>query len=64
MTLVESNQILSSFDDRLRKYAEKKISQRNRFNLLQSSVVGKHTLVEQPVHSFFLCSVDLCLVSI
>ncbi|KAK7088099.1 probable NADH dehydrogenase [Littorina saxatilis] len=39
VTLVESNQILSSFDDRLRAYAEKKITQRKRFSLKQSSVV-------------------------
>lgn len=38
VTLVESNQILSSFDDRLRAYAEKKITQRKRFTLKQSSV--------------------------
>ncbi|KAL5017674.1 hypothetical protein ScPMuIL_007263 [Solemya velum] len=39
VTLVESNQILSSFDERLRKYAEKKIKERDRFNMIQSSVV-------------------------
>ncbi|XP_076472969.1 putative NADH dehydrogenase [Babylonia areolata] len=38
VTLVESNQILSSFDHRLRSYAEKKITQRKRFSLKQSSV--------------------------
>lgn len=39
VTLVESNQILSSFDSRLRTYAEKKITQRKGFTLLRSSVV-------------------------
>ncbi|ELU13705.1 hypothetical protein CAPTEDRAFT_169172 [Capitella teleta] len=38
VTLVESNKILGSFDGRLQKYAEKKISQRDRFTLLKSSV--------------------------
>ncbi|KAL8619151.1 hypothetical protein ACOMHN_019423 [Nucella lapillus] len=38
VTLVESNLILSSFDDRLRAYAEKKITQRKRFTLKQSAV--------------------------
>ncbi|KAK3086417.1 hypothetical protein FSP39_018177 [Pinctada imbricata] len=38
VTLIESNQILSSFDERLRKYAEKKIKQRDRFKLIQSAV--------------------------
>jgi NADH:ubiquinone reductase (non-electrogenic) len=40
VTLIESNKILSSFDSRLQKYAEKKISQRERFSLLKSSVTG------------------------
>ena len=40
VTLVESNHILGSFDDRLRTYAEKKIRKRNRFKLVQSSVTG------------------------
>lgn len=38
VTLVESNQILSSFDESLRKYAESKIKQRERFQLVKSSV--------------------------
>ncbi|KAK7488255.1 hypothetical protein BaRGS_00020562 [Batillaria attramentaria] len=38
VTLVESNQILSAFDARLRSYAEKKITQRKGFSLIQSSV--------------------------
>ena len=41
VTLVESNQILSSFDDRLRSYAEKKITQRKRFSIVHSSVTGE-----------------------
>lgn len=39
VTLIESNQILGSFDDKLRKYAEKKIKERSRFELKQASVV-------------------------
>ncbi|XP_041347416.1 internal alternative NAD(P)H-ubiquinone oxidoreductase A1, mitochondrial-like [Gigantopelta aegis] len=39
VTLIESNQILSSFDDRLRSFATKKIKERARFDLVQSSVV-------------------------
>ena len=40
VTLVESNQILGSFDERLRAFAEKKIKQRDRFQLVQASVTG------------------------
>ena len=40
VTLVEANQILSSFDTRLRSYAERKIRQRSQMNLLSGSVVG------------------------
>ncbi|XP_071181038.1 uncharacterized protein [Mytilus edulis] len=38
VTLVESNQILASFDESLRKYAEKKIKERDRFQLVKSIV--------------------------
>ena len=38
VTLVESNQILASFDKRLQKYAEKKLKKREHFHLVQSSV--------------------------
>ena len=41
VTLVESNQILSSFDQRLRNYAEKKIKSRHGFTLKQDFVTGK-----------------------
>ena len=40
MTLVEASQILYSFDKRLQNYAEKKMKQRENFNLVQSSVIG------------------------
>jgi NADH:ubiquinone reductase (non-electrogenic) len=50
VTLIESQRILSSFDDRLQKYAEKQISQRKRFTLLRNSVIGM----------FILCVVVLC----
>jgi NADH:ubiquinone reductase (non-electrogenic) len=39
VTLVEPHQILPSFDKKLRAFAEKKIQQRSRFNLIQSGVV-------------------------
>ena len=39
VTLVEPHQILPSFDKKLRVFAEKKIRQRSRFNLIQSGVV-------------------------
>lgn len=42
VTLVESNQILSSFDERLRKYAEKKIQSRKGFTLKQDLVTAVH----------------------
>ncbi|XP_077995904.1 uncharacterized protein LOC144449264 [Glandiceps talaboti] len=38
VTLVEGNKILASFDQRLQSYAEKKISQRDKMRLLQSTV--------------------------
>ena len=38
VTLVESNQILGSFDERLRTYAEAKLAQRRNFNLVKASV--------------------------
>ncbi|KAK3576591.1 hypothetical protein CHS0354_011268 [Potamilus streckersoni] len=40
VTLVESNQILSSFDERLRNFAERKIKERSGFNLLKDSVTS------------------------
>ena len=40
VSLIESNQILSSFDERLRKFAEAKITQRERFSIIQDAVVG------------------------
>ncbi|XP_022235771.1 internal alternative NAD(P)H-ubiquinone oxidoreductase A1, mitochondrial-like [Limulus polyphemus] len=43
VTLIESNKILSSFDKRLQSYAEKKIKERDRFNLVQSSVTEVKT---------------------
>ena len=39
VTLLEPNQILPSFDQKLRAFAEKKIRQRSRFKLIQSGVV-------------------------
>ncbi|CAD5120775.1 DgyrCDS9335 [Dimorphilus gyrociliatus] len=39
VTLIESNQILASFDKNLRSFAEKKIKQRKNFNIVQSTVV-------------------------
>lgn len=39
VTLVEPNEILPSFDKKLRAFAEKKIQQRARFDLIQSGVV-------------------------
>lgn len=45
VTLVESNQILGSFDERLRKYAEKQIKKRDRFSLVKSSVTGDGTIL-------------------
>ncbi|XP_067686750.1 uncharacterized protein [Haliotis asinina] len=38
VTLVESNQILASFDEKLRNFATKKIRNRDRFDMVQSSV--------------------------
>ena len=42
VTLVEAKQILSSFDAKLRNYAERKIKQRSQMNLLSGSVVGTY----------------------
>lgn len=40
VTLVVSNQILASFDDKLRKYAERKIQGRQGFTLKRDNVTG------------------------
>jgi len=40
VTLIEAQQILSSFDKKLAMYAEKKIMERRNFQLLKSQVVG------------------------
>ena len=40
VTIIEAQQILSSFDDRLQRYAEKKISQRKQMQIIQDSVTG------------------------
>ena len=40
VTLVESKNILNSFDEHLRVFAEKKIRSRSRFHLVQASVNG------------------------
>ena len=42
VTLIEANQILSSFDTKLRHYAERKIKQRSQMQLVTGSVVGMH----------------------
>ena len=41
VTLIESNQILASFDSRLQSFAEKKIAKRDRFTLVKNSVTGE-----------------------
>lgn len=43
VTLVESNQILSSFDEKLRNYATKKIQERKGFRLEQDTVTAVHS---------------------
>ena len=40
VSLVESNQILSMFEPRLRAYAEKKFKHRKGFQLVHDSVTG------------------------
>ena len=42
VTLIEAKQILPSFDERLRDFAERKIRQRKQFQLVQSSVTEVH----------------------
>lgn len=49
VTLIEANEILPSFDQKLRSFAEKKIQQRKNYELLKSRVVEvgkKHVLLE------------------
>ena len=43
VTLIEAKQILPSFDEKLRKFAEKKMRQRDQFELVQSSVTEVHS---------------------
>lgn len=45
VTLIEAANILGSFDQKLRNYAEKKLSERPNFTLLKSSVVGETLLL-------------------
>ena len=52
VTLVESDKILGSFDTRLQAFAEKKISKRDRFQLVQSSVTGEAILLELQIYSY------------
>lgn len=42
VTLIEARQILPSFDEKLRAFAERKMRQRKQFELLQSSVTRVH----------------------
>ena len=51
VTLIEASSILASFDQKLRKYAERKLSERPNFTLLKSSVVGKETFIHS--YSFY-----------
>ena len=43
VTLIEARQILPSFDAKLREFAEKKMRQRDQFELVQSSVTEVHS---------------------
>ena len=43
VTLIEARQILPSFDEKLRNFAEKKMRQREQFELVQSSVTEVHS---------------------
>lgn len=64
VTLVESNQILSSFDESLRKYAENKIKQRERFQLVKSSVTHNFSLtvfLNIHVHCIYMYKLLLCI---
>ncbi|EDO37174.1 predicted protein [Nematostella vectensis] len=47
VTLIEARQILPSFDEKLRRFAEKKMRQRDQFKLLQHSVtkVNKDSII-------------------
>lgn len=56
VTLVEANQILSSFDTRLRSYAERKIRQRSQMNLLSGSVVGMSDCHLDRLHAVYVCN--------
>ena len=56
VTLVEANQILSSFDTRLRSYAERKIRQRSQMNLLSGSVVGMCDCHLDRLHAVYVCN--------
>jgi len=40
VTLIEANNILAAFDQRLRNYAEKKIQKRKGFTLIKDAVTG------------------------
>ena len=40
VSLIEASQILSGFDEKLRKFAEKKIQQREKMELVKGTVSG------------------------
>ena len=59
VTLVEANQILSSFDIRLRRYAEGKIRQRSQMNLLSGSVVGTYVCQNVWISKVYICVISI-----
>ena len=44
ITLVEANEILPSFDDKLRGYTERLIRKRKRMEIINAAVTGQHTV--------------------
>lgn len=45
ITLIEANEILSSFDTKLRSYTEKLIRKRERMKILKASVTSKSIIL-------------------
>ncbi len=56
VTLVEADQILSAFDEKLRNYTEILIKKRESMNIVQASVMGESVGVP-PVTYCIVCTV-------
>ncbi len=55
VTLVEADQILSAFDEKLRNYTEILIKKRESMNIVQASVMGESVVVPPVTYCIMYC---------